>query len=286
MKRTIALLGNPNCGKTTLFNALTGSQQKVANWPRVTVDKKSGFFTINDQQIDVIDLPGTYPFENSEDDTSQDELMVRNYLLNAKETLIINVIDASNLQRSLYLTFQLLDLKQPMMIVLNMMDVAKLEGIEIYTSLLQEKLHCPVVAISARKNQGIEELKKMILAYEPGPYLDHEETFQTQGPSVIDAIQKELNPLPSDSALKQLSPWLLLETIKGNYQDPRFLPQEKRTIEAIRNNIEALSDCELDIILASSRYEAIDTLAKSVIKTSGVASGKLTYKIDEWALGR
>lgn len=286
MKRTIALLGNPNCGKTTLFNALTGSQQKVANWPGVTVDKKSGFFTINDQQIDVIDLPGTYSFENSEDDTSQDELVVRNYLLNAKETLIINVIDASNLQRSLYLTFQLLDLKQPMMIVLNMMDVAKLEGIEIYTSLLQEKLHCPVVAISARKNQGIEELKKMILAYEPGPYLDHEETFQTQGPSVIDAIQKELNLLPSDSALKQLSPWLLLETIKGNYQDPRFLPQEKRTIETIRNNIEALSDCELDIILASSHYEAIDTLAKSVIKTSGVASGKLTYKIDEWALGR
>lgn len=286
MSKTIALLGNPNCGKTTLFNALTGSQQKVANWPGVTVDKKSGQFSVNGQTIDVVDLPGTYSFENSQDNTSQDELIVRNYLLNAKEDIIINVLDASNLQRSLYLTFQLLDLKQPMIIALNMMDVAKLEGIEIYLSLLQEKLHCPVVAISARKNEGIEELKKMIAAYEPAPYLDHEERFATQGPEITKILQEMLKSLPSESLLKSITPWFLLEAIKGEYIDPRFTPEDEIAIHNAKDAIANFAEGELDIALASSRYEAIDMLAKSVIKTTGIASGKLTHKIDTWMLGR
>ena len=101
--KTIALLGNPNCGKTTLFNALTGSNQKVANWPGVTVDKKTGNFSIENRDIHVVDLPGTYSFESSFQNTSQDELIVRHYLLDDNDSIIINVIDASNLQRSLYL---------------------------------------------------------------------------------------------------------------------------------------------------------------------------------------
>ncbi|WP_034856091.1 Fe(2+) transporter permease subunit FeoB [Ignatzschineria larvae DSM 13226] len=286
MAKTIALLGNPNCGKTTLFNALTGHQQKVANWPGVTVDKKSGHFTVKGQSIEVIDLPGTYSFESSDNNTSQDELIVRNYLLNAPDTLIINVIDAANLQRSLYLTFQLLDLKQPMIIALNMMDVAKLEGIEIYLSLLQEKLHCPVIGLSARKNEGIEELKKMIAVYEPAPYLDHEEIFATQSPAVTQIINDGIAALPENSPIRSATPWQLLEAIKGEYQTIPLSEQDQFALQSMQQQIAQLADCELDIILASSRYEAIDQLAQSVIKTTGIASGKLTAKIDSWALGR
>ncbi|GHA02176.1 ferrous iron transport protein B [Ignatzschineria ureiclastica] len=286
MAKTIALLGNPNCGKTTLFNALTGHQQKVANWPGVTVDKKSGHFTVKGQSIEVIDLPGTYSFESSDNNTSQDELIVRNYLLNAPDTLIINVIDAANLQRSLYLTFQLLDLKQPMIIALNMMDVAKLEGIEIYLSLLQEKLHCPVIGLSARKNEGVEELKKMIAVYEPAPYLDHEEIFATQSPAVTQIINDGIAALPENSPIRSATPWQLLEAIKGEYQTIPLSEQDQSALQSMQQQIAQLADCELDIILASSRYEAIDQLAQSVIKTTGIASGKLTAKIDNWALGR
>lgn len=286
MAKTIALLGNPNCGKTTLFNALTGHQQKVANWPGVTVDKKSGHFTVKGQTIEVIDLPGTYSFESNDSNTSQDELIVRNYLLNAPDTLIINVIDAANLQRSLYLTFQLLDLKQPMIIALNMMDVAKLEGIEIYLSLLQEKLHCPVIGLSARKNEGVEELKKMIAVYESAPYLDHEEIFATQSPAVTQIINNGIVALPENSLIRTATPWQLLEAVKGEYQTIPLSEQDQSTLQSMQQQIAQLADCELDIILASSRYEAIDQLAQSVIKTTGIASGKLTAKIDNWALGR
>lgn len=292
MMTTIALLGNPNCGKTTLFNALTGSNQKVANWPGVTVDKKTGKFTIENQVIEVVDLPGTYSFESSFNNTSQDELIVRHYLLDDHDSLIINVIDASNLQRSLYLTFQLLDLKRPMIIVLNMMDVAKMEGYEIYTALLQEKLHCPVVAVSASKKEGITELKKVIAAYDPKLYLDHL-PYNTLNSEITGIIQQALSSLADRSILNQMNRWELLEAIKHieNSDHVTVTSQvltaaDLTTLETMRTNIAILAEGELDIALASSRYESIDELAREVIHTTGIASSKLTHKIDQWALGR
>ncbi|OYQ85031.1 Fe(2+) transporter permease subunit FeoB [Wohlfahrtiimonas chitiniclastica] len=285
--KTIALLGNPNCGKTTLFNALTGSNQKVANWPGVTVDKKTGQFNIDHTIIDVVDLPGTYSFEGDLTNTSQDELVVRHYLLDPKnqESIIVNIIDASNLQRSLYLTFQLLDLRRPMIIVLNMMDVARLEGYEIFHALLQEKLHCPVVTISASKNEGIDELKKVIAAYDPDLYLDHL-PYKTLNPTITNIIQTQLDSLSEQSILNQMSPWLVLESIKGDHKDPAFTAADTAALLETRKEIENLAEGEYDIAIASARYESIDELAKDVIKTVGIASTKLTYKIDKWALGR
>lgn len=287
--KTIALLGNPNCGKTTLFNALTGSNQKVANWPGVTVDKKTGKFSIENRDIHVVDLPGTYSFESSFQNTSQDELIVRHYLLDDNDSIIINVIDASNLQRSLYLTFQLLDLKRPMIIVLNMIDVAKMEGYEIYTALLQEKLHYPVVAVSASRKEGITELKKVIAAYDPKLYLDHL-PYHTLSPQISEIIATELSSLSTQSILNQITQWELLETIKGDADNLPHLTElsaaENASIIAMRHNIAALAEGELDIALASSRFEAIDELAKEVIHTNGVASSQVTHRIDKWALGR
>lgn len=285
--KTIALLGNPNCGKTTLFNALTGSNQKTANWPGVTVDKKTGKFSIESREIEVVDLPGTYSFEKSLHNTSQDELIVRHYLLKENESIIINVIDASNLQRSLYLTFQILDLKRPMIIVLNMMDVAKMEGYEIYTALLQEKLHCPVVAVSASRKEGILELKKVIAAYDPSLYLDHL-PYNTLNPLITGIIDHQLKDLAPHSHLRQMTQWERLEIIKNedNEQHTNLSPVEITALQTMRQEIGRLAEGELDIALASSRYEAIDELAREVIHTSGVASSQLTHKIDQWALGR
>lgn len=282
--RTIALLGNPNCGKTTLFNALTGSNQKTANWPGVTVDKKMGQFKVDGVQINVVDLPGTYSFEKSFTDTSQDELIVRHYIAENPDDIIINVIDASNLQRSLYLTFQLLDQKCPMIIVLNMMDVARREGFEIYTTLMQEKLHCPVIAVSASKKEGISELKEIIASYDASLYLDHL-PYQTLGAGITNIIRDELKMLSADSPLKKMNHWLLLETIKGD-ETEALNHDDQMALTAIRVRIGEPADGEYDIAIASSRYEAIDTLAKDVIQTVGVASSKLTSKIDRFALGR
>src|SRR5699024_3362349 len=150
----------------------------------------------------------------------------------------INVIDASNLQRSLYLTFQLLDLKRPMIIVLNMIDVAKMEGYEIYTALLQEKLHCPVVAVSASRKEGITELKKVIAAYDPKLYLDHL-PYHTLSPQITEIITTELSSLSTQSILNQITQWELLETIKGDADNLPHLTErsaaENASIIAMRH---------------------------------------------------
>lgn len=136
----IALAGNPNVGKTTLFNALTGAHQTVGNWPGVTVEHKAGYFIRNGKRYEVVDLPGIYSLAAS----SPDEQVARDYLTHQKPDLVINIVDASNLERNLYLTLQLMELKVPMLIVFSMLDIAAQNGIEIDFDHLQSHLECPV----------------------------------------------------------------------------------------------------------------------------------------------
>lgn len=126
-----ALVGNPNCGKTTIFNALTGLNQKVGNWSGVTVDKKTGFFEVNKQKIEIVDIPGIYSLSVS-DESSVDEQIAYSFIINDKPNAIINVLDASNLNRSLYLTMQLIELGLPVILAVNMIDVANNKGIIIH----------------------------------------------------------------------------------------------------------------------------------------------------------
>ena len=136
MKRaTISLIGNPNCGKTSLFNALTGANQRVGNWPGVTVERKEGRYTHNGQEIVVVDLPGVYSLDAEDSNTGLDELVARDYLLSGASNLVVNILDASNLERNLYLTTQVLEMGLPMLVVLNMIDVAKQRDIEIGVKL-------------------------------------------------------------------------------------------------------------------------------------------------------
>ncbi|MBW1674609.1 MAG: 50S ribosome-binding GTPase, partial [Deltaproteobacteria bacterium] len=151
---TIALAGNPNSGKTTIFNNITGARQSVGNWPGVTVEKKSGLVKHKDREIEVIDLPGIYSLTAY----SIEEMVARDFLLNEKPDVVIDIVDAANLERNLYLAVQFLELGVPLIIALNMVDVSEARGITIDVKKLSEMLEIPVVATVARSNKGTSEL--------------------------------------------------------------------------------------------------------------------------------
>lgn len=156
MSITIALAGNPNCGKTTLFNALTGATQYVGNWPGVTVEKKEGKLK-GHKDVIIADLPGIYSLSPY----SLEEVVARNYLINEKPDAILNIIDGTNLERNLYLSTQLMELGIPVVMAVNMMDLVRKNGDQINIKKLAEKLGCQVVEISALKGNGIDKAAQM-----------------------------------------------------------------------------------------------------------------------------
>ena len=153
MKR-FALAGNPNCGKTTLFNSLTGSTAHVGNWPGVTVDKRDGVYKKCAEPIAIVDLPGIYSLSPY----TPEEVIARNYVLDEKPDCVINIVDATNLERNLYLTTQLLEIDVPMVVALNMMDAVEKNGDKIDEKELEYRLGVPVIKISALKETGLKEL--------------------------------------------------------------------------------------------------------------------------------
>jgi ferrous iron transport protein B len=155
--KKVALIGNPNCGKTTLFNLLTGARQKVGNWPGVTVEKKFGYFQLQQDEIELVDLPGIYSLE--QEYQGIDEQIARDYLQQDEIHLIINIIDASNLERSLVLTQQLREMGIPIIVILNMLDVAEQQGLTLTPGKLEEQLGLPVISMVASRKQGVSELK-------------------------------------------------------------------------------------------------------------------------------
>jgi ferrous iron transport protein B len=150
---TIALIGNPNCGKTTLFNALTGAHQRVGNWPGVTVERKSGHYRHGEARIEVVDLPGIYSLLAVNATAAEDARIAREFLSSQSVDLIVNVVDAASLARGLYLTTQLLDLDTPVVLALNMMDVADRHGVHVDPYKLDHALGCPVVPLVASRGR-------------------------------------------------------------------------------------------------------------------------------------
>lgn len=155
----VALAGNPNAGKSSIFNALTGSRQHVGNWPGKTVEKKEGHFSQDGVEVKVVDLPGTYSLTAF----SPEEVIARDYILNEKPDVVVTVLDSANLERNLYLAVQVLELGVPVVAALNMSDVADSRGIKIDTAQLSLALKSPVVRTVARENQGLKELVQTIL---------------------------------------------------------------------------------------------------------------------------
>ncbi|MCB0111710.1 MAG: 50S ribosome-binding GTPase [Caldilineaceae bacterium] len=159
-KATIALAGNPNVGKSTVFNALTGSRQHVGNWPGKTVARKEGIFTHHSHEITIVDLPGTYSLSAY----SLEEQIARDYLVDEHPRVVVNVVDAANLERNLYLTAQLLETGIPLILVLNMQDQANARGIQIDTDRLSAMLgSIPVLPMTASRGQGFQQLKEAIV---------------------------------------------------------------------------------------------------------------------------
>ena len=154
--KKFALAGNPNCGKTTLFNSLTGSTAHVGNWPGVTVDKREGTYKKCAEPVSIVDFPGIYSLSPY----TPEEVISRNFILDEKPDCVINIVDATNLERNLYLTTQIMEIDVPMVIALNMMDEVEKQGDKIDATNLEKKIGIPVVPISALKEKGLEELMK------------------------------------------------------------------------------------------------------------------------------
>lgn len=162
-RQSIALIGNPNSGKTTLFNLLTGARQKVGNWPGVTVEKKFGFCQLSGHELEIVDLPGIYSLE--QEYSGVDEKIAYDYLQQGHIDLIINIIDATNLERSLVLTQQLQDMGIPIVVVLNMLDVAGQQGISVTPGTLSKNLGLPVVSMIASRREGVSNLADTIVQH-------------------------------------------------------------------------------------------------------------------------
>lgn len=162
MSFIVALAGNPNTGKSTIFNALTGSRQRVGNWPGKTVERKSGFFTHEQVEVELVDLPGTYSLSAY----SPEEQIARDFIVQSKPALVVNVLDASNLERNLYLTAQIMETGTPLMIALNMSDQAEARGYVIHPQRLSQHLHgAAVVTTVANQKKGLESLKQAIVTF-------------------------------------------------------------------------------------------------------------------------
>ena len=164
MSITIALVGNPNCGKTTMFNALTGSNQYVGNWPGVTVEKKEGYLKGN-KEIKIVDLPGIYSLSPY----TPEEIITRDFLINEQPDVILNIIDASNIERNLYLTTQLMETTIPMVIALNMMDIVTKNGTKIHLAKLSKQLGCRIIETTALKQKGLNELIEAVVSVKQAP---------------------------------------------------------------------------------------------------------------------
>ena len=286
-EQTIAIVGNPNCGKTTLFNALTGARQRVGNWPGVTVEKRSGHYTYHGHSVEVVDLPGTYCLDVVDSDVSLDEKVARDYILKREADLIVNIIDASNLERNLYLTSEVLDMGVPVIVVLNMMDVAREKGMDINIDKLSRELGCPVLPLVASKACSIKGFQKKIHVFlERGVPVAGALNLGAQLEQGIGAIEALLPGTIKEGHALSLR-WYALKLLEGD-QPPLDNLSQQIIDEASgqRQTLEAAIGEDLDIILASSRYDVIGRIMETVIRTRGAVSHRLTESIDRIVLNR
>ncbi|MBD9269657.1 MAG: ferrous iron transporter B [Akkermansia sp.] len=253
---TIALAGNPNCGKTTLFNALTGASQYVGNWPGVTVERKAG--KLNEYpEIEVQDLPGIYSLSPY----TLEEVISRDYLVRDEPSVIIDLVDATNLERNLYLTTQLQELGRPIIVALNMADLMARRGITIDKTKLAKALHCPVVEISALKGTGLKELVELAVKTAGNP-----EAKPASRVHFDDTVEKALSRiaeyLSCDPDLKR---WYAIKLFE---RDPKVVEhlhldgQTSQAIEQIILSVEEEMDDDSESIITSERYAAIAGIVK------------------------
>ncbi|MCB1792223.1 MAG: Fe(2+) transporter permease subunit FeoB [Gammaproteobacteria bacterium] len=274
---TVAVAGNPNCGKSALFNLLTGIRQKTGNWPGVTVERKSGRSVIDEREASIVDLPGIYSF----DATSLDELVTRDYLLSRDADLVVNVVDAANLERNLYFTVQLLEMGVPLVVALNMMDVARKRGVEIDVNELSRLLGCPVVPIVATTGEGLSELKARILAVAdarqaPGFPLALDESVEQAVLRLMPLLQGE------DDANRR---WLALKLLEGD-SDKGYGEAVEAAADEVRGWVEERYGQDVGLAIADSRYTHAHALYRAAVRNNHSGQRTLSDRIDSLVLGR
>lgn len=273
----IALAGNPNSGKTTLFNALTGSNQFVGNWPGVTVEKKEGRLK-SDKEVVIMDLPGIYSLSPY----TLEEVVARNYLITERPDAILNIVDGTNLERNLYLTTQLMELGIPVVMAVNMMDVVKKSGDDINTKKLGEKLGCEVVSISALKGEGVDEAaKRAVKAAQNKTAAAPVHEFSSEAEAILDEIETMLD---SDIPEEQKR----FYAVKLFERDDKIAEQMKRVpdVAAIIEKAEKELDDDAESIITNERYNYITSIISDSLKKG--KKGKLTTsdKIDRVVTNR
>lgn len=281
-KLTIALAGNPNSGKTTLFNALTGARQKVGNWPGVTVERKEGRFTHNNYNINVIDLPGIYSFSSY----SLDEKISREYILEGQPDLVVNIIDATNLERNLYLTTQILEMKRPLIVALNMTDIAKQRKIKIEIEHLAQHLGCPVIPIVATKRIGVDKLRDAIIEAALSNKVSQTRVYYDS--VVEDAIERLMPKIRGKAEEHNVDQrWLAIKLLESDELAIEITEDAHADIikEEIRK-IEKHTHLEADIVVADGRYGFIHGLAKDVIHRESELRKTISDAIDTIVLNR
>ena len=276
---TIALAGNPNCGKTSLFNLLTKSRQHIGNWPGVTVEKKEGTLKFKGESYKVIDLPGTYSLGAY----SEDEIVARNYILMDKPDVVINVVDSTNLERNLYLTTQLIEMGANVVIALNMIDQAEALNIEIDTNKLSKRLGVPIIKTSALKNRGIEELIETSIYSKKNEKLiniNYGEDIENEIKNLSSLLETYKNKLEFPvnwTALKLLENDEYIKDKIKQLNAPSIFNKLEESNKTIEKNI----GFEADMSIVDKRYSFISSITEDVIKKPSEKQVTTTEKIDK-----
>ncbi len=288
MPYTFALVGNPNCGKTTMFNEITGSTQYVGNWPGVTVEKKEGRAKKFRENIKIVDLPGIYSLSPY----SLEEIIARDYIIEEKPDVVINIVDASNIERNLYLTMQLKELGVPVVVALNMMDVVTSRGDTIDIKKLEDFLGMPVVPTSASKGTGVREVVEKAL--ETAKTLPAQKEKQTE---VVydDSVNKSLDMIEeligNAASGKGYNPrWAALKLLEGDEKVIEKLELDESLmsrIASLREQLENKLDNDMETVIADARYQYISKIVSKTVKKKH-AGGELTVsdKIDKVVTNR
>ena len=280
MSVTIALAGNPNCGKTTMFNALTGANQYVGNWPGVTVEKKEGKLK-NQKDVTVTDLPGIYSLSPY----TLEEVVSRDYLLKEKPDVIIDLVDATNIERNLYLATQLLEIGIPVVIALNMVDLLKKNNIHINVKGLSSALGCPIVETSALKGTGLKEVVDEAIKCANQHRVPSK---KMEFPKAVEKAVNEIESLVPANISEENKRWYAVKLLErdSKVKEGLNLPASAQSkIEEIASNLEKAEDDDTESIVTDGRYQYIQKVVSANVKRSG---NKMTVsdKIDRIVTNR
>lgn len=282
----VALVGQPNCGKSTIFNMLTNIKQHIANYPGVTIDKKSGSFSHNNSKIELIDLPGTYSFSSY----SVEEKITRDYILNKETDIIINAVDASNLRRNLYLTMQVFDMHRPMILTFNMMDVAKQNGLELDLKKLEKLTNAKIIQTVASKKEGLVEIKNAILE------VDKDKDSHISNALDYKHLQKYINitkELIEENTLDLSNHYISVKLFENDSEITELIQQNTSNFQEIMNFVEKSKikfkeeyNISTEQYIVKVRYDKADEFVKACTKKTKENNRTFSDKIDSVVLNK